>query len=87
MPLVIALAEEIRRKGGTIKEFFLAYLESGTESIDQNLSYMEQMILERKKRETEASTDSLETSASSQNNESPEQGLSLIHISEPTRPY
>jgi len=64
LPLVIALAEEIRRKGGTIKEFFLAYLESGTESIDQNLIYMGRMVAERKQREAQSSSMTIENVAS-----------------------
>jgi len=63
LPLVIALAEEIRRKGGTIKEFFLAYLESGTESIDQNLIYMEKMVAERNQREAQSSSMVIENAA------------------------
>ena len=51
LPLVIALAEELKQRDATIKEFFLAYLESDTDSIDGNLAYMSEMKQDSPKKE------------------------------------
>lgn len=48
LPLVVSLAEEILKKRATINDFFLAYVYSESQSVQETLNYMEKMKEEKK---------------------------------------